>query len=334
MLPDQPHLDGQRTFKKIDEMKRSSSCALAARARRRRHEARVARSGRSDDRAVRTATSRAAGSDAAEAADEANLESNAPRAGMTFSVALGAGITMGDGVGRGPALSFRIGHVATPLDRAHARAHRRLAVPSRDRTDGQRRRSSTTTTSASWPAPCTTSRARSGSAAPAGSRRYTIDAGENTKPRTSVSAASSASASTSYAGTTSCSALETFSQCRDRRHARPDVQHRPLPRPDVLLSEHFDDDGGDVVLAAALVRERDRRLGALLELAVAAQLGDLVVAREVAVQAVAAQQEAIADRDVDVGGVDLDVVLVADRARDDVLAARPSRPRPSSSCRA
>ena len=51
---------------------------------------------------------------AATAADEANLESNAPRAGMTFSVALGAGITMGDGVGRGPALSFRIGHVATP----------------------------------------------------------------------------------------------------------------------------------------------------------------------------------------------------------------------------
>ncbi|HEX7704045.1 MAG TPA: hypothetical protein VF403_25055, partial [Kofleriaceae bacterium] len=51
---------------------------------------------------------------AAAAADEANLESNAPRAGMTFSVAVGAGITMGDGVGRGPALSFRIGHVATP----------------------------------------------------------------------------------------------------------------------------------------------------------------------------------------------------------------------------
>jgi hypothetical protein len=48
------------------------------------------------------------------AGDEANLESNAPRAGMTFSVALGAGVTMGDGVGRGPALSFRVGHVATP----------------------------------------------------------------------------------------------------------------------------------------------------------------------------------------------------------------------------
>lgn len=51
---------------------------------------------------------------AEDAAGEANLESNAPRAGMTFSVAIGAGITMGDGVGRGPALSFRVGHVATP----------------------------------------------------------------------------------------------------------------------------------------------------------------------------------------------------------------------------
>ena len=48
------------------------------------------------------------------AAEEANLESNAPRAGMTFSVALGGGVTMGDGVGRGPALSFRVGRVATP----------------------------------------------------------------------------------------------------------------------------------------------------------------------------------------------------------------------------
>lgn len=53
--------------------------------------------------------------DAEEAASEANLESNAPRHGTTFSAALGAGLTMGDGVGRGPALSFRVGHVATPL---------------------------------------------------------------------------------------------------------------------------------------------------------------------------------------------------------------------------
>jgi len=50
---------------------------------------------------------------AEEAASEANLESNAPRAGMVFAISLGGGLTMGDGVGRGPAASFRIGHVAT-----------------------------------------------------------------------------------------------------------------------------------------------------------------------------------------------------------------------------
>ncbi len=50
---------------------------------------------------------------AVEAASEANLESNAPRSGLTFSISVGAGLTMGDGVGRGPALSFRLGHVAT-----------------------------------------------------------------------------------------------------------------------------------------------------------------------------------------------------------------------------
>ena len=50
---------------------------------------------------------------AEEAAGEANLESNAARSGITFSVSAGAGITMGDGAGRGPAASFRLGHVAT-----------------------------------------------------------------------------------------------------------------------------------------------------------------------------------------------------------------------------
>ncbi len=50
---------------------------------------------------------------AEEAGGEANLESNAPRSGLTFSGAVGAGVTMGDGAGRGPAVSFRIGHVAT-----------------------------------------------------------------------------------------------------------------------------------------------------------------------------------------------------------------------------
>ena len=51
---------------------------------------------------------------AEEQAREANLVSNAPREGMTFSAALGLGLTLGDGVGRGPGVSVRLGHVATP----------------------------------------------------------------------------------------------------------------------------------------------------------------------------------------------------------------------------
>lgn len=48
-------------------------------------------------------------------AREANLESNAPREGLTFAGAVGFGILIGGdiGVGRGPALSLRLGHVAT-----------------------------------------------------------------------------------------------------------------------------------------------------------------------------------------------------------------------------
>jgi len=46
---------------------------------------------------------------------EANLETKAPRKGLTFAGALGAGIMIGGdiGVGRGPSLSLRLGHVAT-----------------------------------------------------------------------------------------------------------------------------------------------------------------------------------------------------------------------------
>ncbi|HEY5926596.1 MAG TPA: hypothetical protein VIV11_33140 [Kofleriaceae bacterium] len=46
---------------------------------------------------------------------EANLESKEQRKGFAFSVAIGGGIMMGGdiGVGRGPSLSLRLGHVAT-----------------------------------------------------------------------------------------------------------------------------------------------------------------------------------------------------------------------------
>lgn len=49
-------------------------------------------------------------------AEEANLESNAPRSGFTTSASLGAAMMVGGdgGVGRGGMLSLRIGEVATP----------------------------------------------------------------------------------------------------------------------------------------------------------------------------------------------------------------------------
>jgi hypothetical protein len=48
-------------------------------------------------------------------AREANLEPNEPRKGLTFAGAVGGGILLGGdiGVGRGPTLSLRLGHVAT-----------------------------------------------------------------------------------------------------------------------------------------------------------------------------------------------------------------------------
>lgn len=46
-------------------------------------------------------------------AREANLESNAPRSGIVVAGSAGFGIMMGGGVGRGPAVDLRLGHVAT-----------------------------------------------------------------------------------------------------------------------------------------------------------------------------------------------------------------------------
>ena len=50
-----------------------------------------------------------------EEASEANLESTSPRSGLTVSFSLGGGLLLGGdiGVGRGGAVSLRIGHVAT-----------------------------------------------------------------------------------------------------------------------------------------------------------------------------------------------------------------------------
>ncbi|MEO7730810.1 MAG: hypothetical protein ABIY55_07555 [Kofleriaceae bacterium] len=54
---------------------------------------------------------------AVEEAADANLESNQARHGLTFDASAGAGLIFGigiqDSVGRGPAVSLRLGHVAT-----------------------------------------------------------------------------------------------------------------------------------------------------------------------------------------------------------------------------
>ena len=48
-------------------------------------------------------------------ADEANLETDAPRQGVTFSLALGGGLLVAKGsVGSMPLISLRLGHVMTP----------------------------------------------------------------------------------------------------------------------------------------------------------------------------------------------------------------------------
>lgn len=56
--------------------------------------------------------------EAAIAAGDANLEAPGGRSGIVFSAAFGAGLMVGfginDSVGRGGAVSFRLGHVATP----------------------------------------------------------------------------------------------------------------------------------------------------------------------------------------------------------------------------
>jgi hypothetical protein len=67
--------------------------------------------------ATPTAASEPAADDLARhAAEEANLVSIAPRVGLTFAIAVGGAMLLGGdgGVGRGGALSLRVGQVATP----------------------------------------------------------------------------------------------------------------------------------------------------------------------------------------------------------------------------
>jgi hypothetical protein len=69
------------------------------------------------DTAKPTAASDSAPDPAVQDAADANLETTESRSGLTFTAALGGGLTAGfgitDSVGRGGSLSLRLGHVAT-----------------------------------------------------------------------------------------------------------------------------------------------------------------------------------------------------------------------------
>ena len=79
----------------------------------------------------------------------------------------------------------------------------------------------------------------------------------------------------------------------------------------------FDEDGGDVVFAAALVGDLDEPLRRPLRRRDTTTDRDLFVT-QVAVQAVGAEQESVPRRERSPAGVDLDVIAVAHRARDHV----------------
>jgi hypothetical protein len=78
------------------------------------------------------------------------------------------------------------------------------------------------------------------------------------------------------------------------RERRQDIDAAIDVPPRGRLRQDLDDECGDVVLATALIGERDAGFRAFFELAIGAELGDLaIVVVEVAVQTVAAQQESI-----------------------------------------
>jgi hypothetical protein len=83
--------------------------------------------------------------------------------------------------------------------------------------------------------------------------------------------------------------------------------------------QEFDEEGGDVVLAAAGVGVADRGGGGLAEVELE-QVDEGVGGVEVGVEAVGAEQQAVADLDGHGEDVDLDVVAQADGAGDHLLA--------------
>src|SRR5450432_1060780 len=109
---------------------------------------------------------------------------------------------------------------------------------------------------------------------------------------------------------------------REERHVRERValQREPLGAlgVDRALFPDLHDEGGDVVFAAARVRELDERLDARVALE-PERPRELVGRLQVAVKAVARENERVARDELDHEGVDLDPLVDAHRAGDGVL---------------
>jgi hypothetical protein len=99
----------------------------------------------------------------------------------------------------------------------------------------------------------------------------------------------------------------------------PDDLYHPAQSREGRLVD-LDQNRGDIVLAAAGIRELDEALHG----AVRSELDDRsdVARLKVAVQAVAAEEEAIPRAKRDDRGIDLNIVAVADRPCDDVAVRR------------
>ena len=111
-------------------------------------------------------------------------------------------------------------------------------------------------------------------------------------------------------------------EAREQRHVREDLALEGEAARAVgvgrALFADLHDERRDVVLAAAVVGERDERLDALVALE-RERLAQLLGRLEVAVEAVAREDERVAGDELDDQRVDLDPLVDADGARDGVL---------------
>ena len=88
-----------------------------------------------------------------------------------------------------------------------------------------------------------------------------------------------------------------------------------------LVSYHFNQHGGDVVFAPAVVGELNQVLDDLRAFLDVADGCQFAVAK-IAVQSIGTQQVSVARAEVDETGIDLDVLPIADRAGNDIAMRR------------